>query len=55
MGEALGVVVQRLLRLVNRRCFTAFGLWCTRQFRRTVVRGFLISSTGNFWRHALRS
>jgi len=40
MGEALGAVVQRLPRLVNRRCFTAFGLWCTRQFRRTVVRGF---------------
>ena len=39
MGEAFGAVVQRLLRLVNRKCFTAFGLWFTRQFRRTVMRG----------------
>jgi len=39
VGEALGAVVQRLLRLVNRKCFTAFGLWFTRQFRRTVMRG----------------
>ena len=40
MGETLGAVVQRLLRLANRKCFTAFGLWCTRQFRKTVMRRF---------------
>jgi len=42
MGEALGAVIQLLSRLVNRRCrwcLTAFGLWCTRQFRKTVMRG----------------
>jgi hypothetical protein len=40
MGEAVGAVVQRLLGLISRRCFTALGLWWTRQFRRTVMRGF---------------
>jgi hypothetical protein len=42
MGEAIGAVIQLLSRLVNSRCrwcLTAFGLWCTRQFRKTVMRG----------------
>jgi len=39
VGEAIGPVVQRLLRLASRRCFTALGLWWTRQRRRTVVKG----------------
>ncbi|MFZ8837354.1 MAG: hypothetical protein ACO2PM_00150 [Pyrobaculum sp.] len=42
MGEALGAVIQLLSRLANRRCkrcLTAFGLWCARQFRGTVMRG----------------
>jgi hypothetical protein len=39
MGEAIGVVVQRLLGWVSRRCFTALALWWTRQRRRSVING----------------
>jgi hypothetical protein len=37
--KAIDAIVQWLRGLLSRECFTAFGLWCTRQFRRTVMRG----------------
>jgi len=37
--KAIDSIVQWLRGLLSRKCFTAFGLWCTRQFRKTVMRG----------------
>jgi len=37
--KAIDAIVQWLRGLLSRKCFTAFGLWCTRQFRKTVMRG----------------